>query len=187
MFRSFCPLSALMMMAFAFGCAAGPSARGVSVGIHLATTQRSSGILQATDPDTGERLYVAEDPVVTEAGILEARAVPVEQVELDKSAGLRRVTRPGVVFHLSRGAARRLSRALADERRSVLLPDGTAYEEMPRLAILVNGRVFAVTAVKGRVRRRMLLVGNFTEEEAQSLAAALSGEAPPERRVDLAR
>jgi len=177
----------VLILVLALGGAMAANAEGVSVGIHLATTERSPDLVQAKDPDTGERLYVAEEPIVTEAGIKSAEAFSVRQMTIHKDTGIRPVSRPAVRLHLTSTAVRRLSKALSEGRRTVTMPDGTSYEETPWLAIMVDGRVFAVTSVKGRVKERMVLVGDFTEEEAKALAAALSKKAPSERGPDLAR
>ena len=94
-----------------------------------------------------------------------------------------------VAVELTRPGARKLARAVTAFRKqhaAVPLPalagEGQTYARalkgkseiaIAQLAVLVHGEVLIALPIKGKTRRNLLLRGNFTQEQASRLAAAL--------------
>lgn len=188
-------------VSLAAGCAAPRTRPAVDLQIRLAAITKEAGGTEIKDPVDGETLFMYPEAVLTHDDIVSARSIKVAQVVLparspgsaaasvtkakkgERPAAYARsttATRPGVCFTLSWSGARRLRRELKKHSKPVALtfPWAGQGEVAPRLVILVEGKVFAVTPVKGKVKRKMLIVGSFSEAKAQRLAAALGGAVP---------
>jgi preprotein translocase subunit SecD len=55
-----------------------------------------------------------------------------------------------------------------------------------KLAIIVNGHVLSAPAIRGAIRDRAEITGDFTEEEVQELADALNASTLPVRLTRVA-
>jgi len=137
----------------AAGCAAGQGASRVSLEIRLAKDEPAPGLQPVLVAKTREKIYLSPRVELDQADIRDAQVVKTPRG-------------PAVGVKLAWSAARRLAR-LTDQHIG------------DRLAVLVDGSVVCAPLIKGKTGRSMIIAGDFTQQEAEELAAALSGRAAP--------
>ncbi|MFQ5592485.1 MAG: hypothetical protein ACE5HE_15110 [Phycisphaerae bacterium] len=98
----------------------------------------------------GQPVYVAPDSVISERDIVSARVVENRQ------------GRPAVGVTFSEEAGARFER----------FTDAHIGEH---LAILIDGELLTAATIRSKLGRRALIVGDFTLERAEEIAAALNG------------
>ncbi len=140
------------------GCAVGPAGSRVSLEIRLATDEPTAGFRPAHVAGTRHQVYLSPVVELTEAGIKEAVVVRTRRG-------------PAVGLELGWSAARHLASVT---KKHVGDQSATWY-----LAFIVDGSIVSAALIKGKTGRRMIVAGDFSEKEAQELAAALSGRPPP--------
>ena len=118
--------------------------------VRLAETQPGVGLTEATVPASGQKIYLHESSVITNADVIEAH------VESDVNGN------PSVTIRVAPDAAVRLENAT---REHIGKP----------LAILVNGTVVSAPILRGVLRQDAAIFGTFTQAEAEQIAAGLTG------------
>jgi len=118
--------------------------------MRLAETQPGAGLTEATIPASGQKIYLHQSSVITNADVIEAH------VENDVNG------HPSVAIRVTPDAAVRLENAT---REHIGKP----------LAVLVNGTVVSAPTLRGVLRQDAAIVGTFTEAEAGKIAAGLTG------------
>ena len=118
--------------------------------MRLAETQPGAGLTEATVSISGQKIYLHESSVITNADVIEAH------VENDANG------RPSVAIRVTPDAAVRLENAT---REHIGKP----------IAILVNGIVVSAPRLAGVLRQEAAIFGTFTQAEAEKIAAGLTG------------
>ena len=189
----------VLFSVLACGCASS-SPRGDEVlEIRLAVDEKQAGYTEVRMPNVQKPIYVSPDVEFTERDVKESFVVMTRQprIRLEVGEGERVNKRAksaidnavilpskqdeeqpkekpevgaryGVVVKWRWGAARRFRRF-------------TAKHVGDRLAIVVEGRVVSSPIIAGEIRRPMLLSGEMTRAEAETLASLLNGEMTPAR------
>ena len=124
-----------------------PSAQ-ITVRFHLASGKPVEGYREMTDRK-GRLVYVAPDSVMSELDIVRARVV-------EDHAG-----RPAVGVTFSDDAAQRFE-------------EFTGAHIGEALAILVDDELLTAATIRAKLGRLALMVGDFTLERAEEIAATLS-------------
>ena len=118
--------------------------------IRLAETQPGAGLTEATIPASGQKVYLHESSVITNADVIDAH------VEPDANG------RPSVAIRVTPDAAVRLENAT---REHIGKP----------MAVIVNGTLVSAPRVDGVIRERVAIFGYYTQAEAEQIAAGLMG------------
>ena len=144
----------LMFTGLTCGCAIGARPTEGFIEMRLANDEPQEGFTPKVIFETGKKLYVSPDIEVNEHDIKDAEVLKTHRSH-------------AVGVHLTRGATSRLNRLVKNR-----LPGD-------KLAILVADRVVSAPYIKTEIGRQMLIMGNFTRQEAEELAAILRGERMP--------
>ncbi len=137
--------------------------------IHLAKPFDEAGLTRMDDPQEKQDVFMYPEPVLTHEDIISAHVIETQvlaptttEIEGRSVMVMTTVRRPAVVFRITRSARNRVN-DLMEERNA------------RRLVIVRGGESLAVAAIKTEVPREVLIVSNFTREEAQELADFLAG------------
>ena len=118
--------------------------------MRLAETAPGAGLTEATIPASGQKIYLHESSVITNADVIDAH------VENDVNG------HPSVAIRVTPDAAVRLENATRDHIGKLI-------------AVLVNGTVVSAPRLTGVLRQDAAIFGRFTQAEAQEIAAGLMG------------
>ena len=164
----------VMVLAVLYGCAAPKQSAGYFE-IRMAAGDARPGHLQARVPQLSKPIYVSPTIEFTEADVKKAEVLKSESgtkylrspSRPDQAIRIRgRGLGPAVGITLTWAASRKLERLTTENKGS-------------RLAILVAGRVISAPLITGVVRKRMLIYGGFTQQDAELLATILNGQYKP--------
>ena len=167
-----CLASLCAVVLLAAGCAT--TVPDVGQRIHLAKPFDEPGLTRMDDPQEERDVFMYPAPVLTNEDIISAHALetPVlapttTEIEGRSVKVMTVVRRPAVVFRITRSARNRINDMMEEKNAR-------------RLVIVRDGESLAVAAIKTEVERDVLIVSNFTREEAQELANFLAGRTRPE-------
>ncbi|MCP4656537.1 MAG: hypothetical protein GY856_14085 [bacterium] len=123
----------------------------VTLEIRLAAGEPHEGWIEARFPGIDEPIYMAPE-------------VALSHLDVERTWYEDMGEGPMVGLLMTEDGALKLARL---SRRSI----------GERIAIVVNGKIVSAPFVAGEISERALIRGNFTEEEARALAAALDSNA----------
>jgi uncharacterized RDD family membrane protein YckC len=118
--------------------------------MRLAETQPAPGLVEATVPDSNNKVYLHRETIVTNADVIQATVVP----------GITSVNFNVAITFNSAGAAR-MARA-------------TASHLNKPVAILIDGRVVAAPMVRTQIADEAVISGDFDRAQASAIAAGLN-------------
>ena len=118
--------------------------------MRLAETEPGVGLTEVTIPASGQKIYLHESSVITNADVVDAH------VENDVDGN------PSVAIRVTPDAAVRLENAT---RGHIGKP----------IAVLVNGTVVSAPRLTGVLRQEAAIFGRFTQAEAEQIAAGMTG------------
>jgi len=154
------------------GCAASAKPASGYLEIRLAADEETPDYLQARVPELRAPIYVSPKVELTEADIKKAEVLEARGRNArigDKRRMFRvkgRDLGPAVGIVFNRSGSRKLAR-LTEENVG------------KRLAIVIGGRVVSAPRIAGKIKKKMLLYGNFTREDAVTLVTILNGQYKP--------
>ena len=120
--------------------------------VRLAETEPGAGLTETTIPGSGQKIYLHESSVITNADVVEAHVEPPSATNLYSSVAIR----------VTPDAAVRLENA-------------TQGHMGKPIAVLVNGTVVSAPIVAGVIRQDAAISGSFTPGEADEIARGLTG------------
>lgn len=118
--------------------------------MRLAETAPGAGLTAVTIPASGQKIYLHESSVITNADVIDAHVA-------NDADG-----RPSVAIRLTPDAGARLENATREHLGKPI-------------AILVNGVVVSAPRVDGVIGREAQIFGRFTQTEVEEIAAGLMG------------
>jgi preprotein translocase subunit SecD len=134
-----------------FAAAALPSsAQTTKLEVRLAEKEPGAGLSEAAVAGSGEKIYLHQDAVVTNADVVSAHVIPGNTAN---------VFNVGVMFS-SDGSAK--------------LEKATQAHLNKPLAILVNGRVLMAPTLRSEIRGSAVITGDLTKAEAEAIASGLN-------------
>ena len=137
-----------MLSTFAFSDAVNAQTK---LEVRLAEEQPATGLVEASVSHSNKKVYLHETAIVTNADVADARVVPARGTAFDVA-----------VSFTPQGAAK--------------MADATQGHVGRPLAILINGTVVMAPIVRDPVRQDALLTGDWTREQADEIAAGLTGK-----------
>jgi preprotein translocase subunit SecD len=124
----------------------------IDIEFRAAEREPTKGLKQVTVTDTGEKVYLRKEPIITNRDIVEARAL--KSLYGDSFA---------VEITFTNEAANRMSNM-------------SRYHKGKPLAILMNGRVISAPIVASAIHDKVEIYVKFTRDEAERIAQRLNGK-----------
>jgi hypothetical protein len=149
-------LAALIFIGFAAGArhwsgVVADVVAAVRLEVRLAEENPATGLREAVVAGTGRTIYLHEEVVVTNSDIANARAIPGDA-----------------------GSTFSVSIVFTAEGAAKILRATRSHIDRP-LAFLIDGEVVIAPVVRGSTSTAAIIDGNFTETEAERIAAGILG------------
>lgn len=124
----------------------------VTIEFRRAETKAAEGLIEATDPNTKEKIYLHKTAEVTNADIA------VVRLSEDKD-----VKTPALELVFTKEGAKKVAKLSAE------------HIDKP-LAVLVNGKVLSAPIIRGKFSEKAVITGKFTKEELEKIVKAFNAK-----------
>ena len=133
----------------------------IKVELRLAESDPGKDLIEASVEKSKEKIHLHKEAIITNEDIAEVRVV--------RSVGSRRLREDGslaetydIEIDFTKEGGMRISKI-------------TGENIGKRLAVLFNGKVVMAPTIRGQISDRGVITGNFTKEEAESIAKGIKG------------